>query len=248
MVRGTEHRSTVPFTGARSPRSPSHRLAGTRLTLAHGLMVVAGLVTFVLVASVLQKREATVEVLVATSDIAAGATVTEADFDVVDISAADPLLPVLLSQLPAGSVVTSALAAGEPLLRSDVVVAGGVASGRTFTLEVDRLVVDGLGLAIGDRVDVIGVDAGGRVGFVVVDVAVSRLPGDAQGSAFAAAASRSAWVTVTVDEAQALALSGARRLGAIELVRSTGAAPIDSAVTSTGMPGVAGAPIAEPGS
>jgi Flp pilus assembly protein CpaB len=197
---------------------------------------------------VLQRREATVEVLVATSDIAAGATVTESDFDVVDISAADPLLPVLLSQLPAGSVVTSSLTAGEPLLRSDVVVAGAVASGRTFTLEVDRLVVDGLGLAIGDRVDVIGVDADGRVGFVVVDVAVTRLPGTAQGSAFAAAASRSAWVTVAVDEAQALALSGAQRLGAIELVRSTGAGPIDMAVQPTEMLRPVATPSGEPDS
>ena len=63
----------------------------------------------------------------------------------------------------------------------------------------------------------------------VADAEVVRLPSPAGGSAFAAAGSRSAWVTVGIDEREALLLSAALGRGPVELVRSTGSPAIEIA-------------------
>ena len=213
------------------------RWSPSRVSFAHGLMVVAGLMTFVLVASVLRDREATVDVWVARSEVAAGSELTLADLDVVEIAATDPLLPSLLlaGPMPPVGRVRDVVGSGEPLLRSDLVAVDEVAAGRTFTIPIESVVLDGLGLSVQDRIDVIGLvsaDPSGSakgvetVAYVVVGVTVTRLPVSLEATAFAAASSRSAWVTVEVSEQQALELSAAIRHGDLQLVRSTGAEPI----------------------
>lgn len=198
-------------------------------------MVMAGLATFVLVASVLRDRSETVPVWILDADIAAGASVEPEDLVAVDVSADTPLLGPLLrvdDGVPIGRVRNDVVA-GEPLLASDLVPLDTASVGRTFTLPVDTMVVEGLGLIRGDRVDVIGSLDGSAagddvVGYVVVDVEVVRLPGAANSGAFAAASSRSTWVTVSIDDAQALLLSAALERGELQLVRSTGAVAIES--------------------
>ena len=212
----------------RSGRSPA------RPTLAHAMMILAGLLTFVLVASLLRDRDKTVEVWVAAESIESGTLIDTSQLAVVEVSANDPLLSSLLV---AGEVVLTgrvgaSLEKGEPLLRTDLVADGLVAAGRSFTIPVDSLVLDGLGLRVGDRLDVIGLAADDSVHYTIVDVAVTRLPGVGQTSAFSSASSRAAWVTVEVDEEQALALSQAILRGDLELVRSTGAEPIELTVSS----------------
>ncbi len=210
------------------------RQTPSRLTFAHGLMVVAGLLTFVLVAAILQDRQATAEVWVAAEGLSAGSTVDPSQLNVLELTADDPLLQWLVPATevaPAGRLRND-LAAGAPLLRSDLVPEESSAVGRTYTVPIDSLVLDGLGLRPGDRLDVIGVGADKNVRFVVVDVEVTRLPAAQQSSAFAATAGRSAWVTVQVDEEQALALSQARLNGQLELVRSTGAEALQSRLAS----------------
>jgi len=127
--------------------------------------------------------------------------------------------------VPVGRV-RHGVVAGEPLLARDLVAVDESRVGRTFTIPIDTMVVDGLGLIRGDRVDVIGSSPGGDVGYVVIDVEVVRLPGASTSGAFAAAGSRTTWVTVSIDDAQALALSAAIDRGAVQLVRSTGAVAI----------------------
>lgn len=191
-------------------------------------MVVAGLVTFVLVASVLQDRSETEDVWVVDADVAAGAEIAASDLAIVQVASDAPLLGSLLrvsDGVPIGRV-RNGVAAGEPLLASDLVAVDAAAVGRTFTIPIDTMVVDGLGLIRGDRVDVIGSAVGGDMGYVVVDVEVVRLPGVATSGAFAAAGSRTTWVTVSIDDQQALALSSALDRGEVQLVRSTGALAI----------------------
>lgn len=191
-------------------------------------MMVAGLVTFVLVASVLQDRSETEAVWVLDADIAAGAEISAADLAAVEIASDAPLLAPLLrvaDGVPVGRV-RSGVVAGEPLLASDLVAVDESSVGRSFTIPIDTMVVEGLGLIRGDRVDVIGSSRGGEMGYVVVDVEVMRLPGASTSGAFAAAGSRTTWVTVSIDDEQALALSAALDRGDVQLVRSTGAVAI----------------------
>lgn len=196
--------------------------------MAHGLMVVAGLLTFVLVGSVLRDRSATVEVWVGGEHLTAGSLITPTQLVAIELRADDPMLPALVTvgTLAVDSRLVDDLRAGEPLLRSDVAVDGETLSGRTFTLAVDSLVLDGLGLRVGDHLDVIGSDGADSFGYVVADVVITRLPGTAQSTAFASASSRTSWVTIEVDEVEALRLSEAQVHGDLQLVRSTGAAPV----------------------
>ncbi len=220
---------------ARQGRTP--RAVG-RLGLPHALMMIAGLATFVLVASVLQDRSETEQVWVVDADVAAGAAIEASDLVAVEVASDAPLLAPLLRAadgVPVGRV-RNGVVAGEPLLASDLVPVDELSVGRTFTIPIDTMVVEGLGLIRGDRVDVIGSYVGGDMGYVVVDVEVVRLPGASSSGAFAAASSRTTWVTVSIDDVQALALSAAIDRGEVQLVRSTGAVAIriDEPVSDVG--------------
>lgn len=209
------------------PQGRTPRTLG-RLGLPHALMVFAGLLTFVLVASVLQDRSETELVWMVDADVAAGAAIEASDLVAIEIDADAPLLGPLLrvtDGVPVGRV-RNGVVAGEPLLASDLVAVDASLVGRTFTIPIDTMVVEGLGLIRGDRVDVIGSFVGGDMGYVVVDVEVVRLPGASNAGAFAAAGSRTTWVTVSIDGSQALALSEAIDRGEVQLVRSTGAVAI----------------------
>ena len=200
-----------------------------RIGLPHVLMVFAGLATFVLVSSVLRDRSATTEVWVIGGDVPAGATLSDVDLVAVAVSTNEPLLPSLLDAsagVPSGTV-RHGLTTGEPLLASDLVAAEQASVGRTFTIPVESLVLDGLGLSRGDRLDVIGADPNGAMHYVMADVEIVRLPGVAASTAFAAASSRNAWVTVAINDREALRLSEALDRGDVELVRSTGASVIN---------------------
>lgn len=61
---------------------------------------------------------------------------------------------------------------------------------------------------------------------MVVDADVSRLPGEASSSG-AFATRQESFVTIQVDDSEALAVAAALRAGDIEIVRSTGADPLD---------------------
>ena len=213
----------------RPPRRGGRSITA-RIGAPHALMVVAGLATFVLVSSVLRDRPDGEPVWMVRSDVAAGAFLDANDLEPMLVSVDEPIAASLLpvdAGVPNGRV-RSGVVAGEPLLASDLVPVDQVVDGRSFTIPIDAVVLDGLGLIRGDRIDVIGADADGAMGYIVADVEVVRLPSETASSAFAAANSRSVWVTVAIDHRQALALSESLDRGEVELVRSTGAAPIRS--------------------
>lgn len=210
------------------------RRATVRPTLAHGLTVLAGLVTFVLVTSVLRDAGATVEVVIASARIEEGTPAVDAPLAGVAVDAGTPLLGALArpADLVEGRSLARSLEPGEPLLRSDLLPVEAGSALRTVAVPVERLVVEGLGLRPGDRVDVIAVAVDGAARYVVAGAEVARLPA-ASGSGLArTAGSATSWLTVRVGEEGALALASALGSGSVVVARSTGAEPV--AVVATG--------------
>ncbi len=199
--------------------------------MAHGLMVLAGLVTFVSVSATLADRSATAQVVVARDRLPAGQVLGEADFatsfDVVEVHADSPLLDgVANPELFVEGQLVRDLAPGEALRSADIVPIAEQSIARTFSLPVDAVVLAGLGLTLGDTIDVIGLDTEGQLSYVVVDAEIARLP-QAVSSQGAFATRQESFVTIRVGDADALALASALRAGDIEIVRSTGADPLD---------------------
>ncbi len=198
-----------------------------RFTLAHLVMVVAGLVTFVSVTAVLRERHETQEVAVARAEVPAGTALDASTlgdhFEVVAVRADSPMLGGVANPDVMGSgQLARTLTVGEPLLSSDLVPIDSGAGERTFTVGVDDVTLVGLGLQVGDRVDIIGSFSDGTFGYVVANVRVARLPVvDTTGGAFSVR--QESFVTVEVGEDDALRLASARQAGDIEIVRSTGA-------------------------
>lgn len=199
----------------------------TTFSLAHLLMVVAGLITFIAVAVVLRDRSAVLEVVVAGEALDEGSPVSSALMETVEIAANDPLAAyfVVVGTDVSGQYLARPIAKGEPILGSDLQIADEAPGRRTMTLPVDRLVLAGLGLRFGDRVDLIATTSDGASGFVVADVEVVRLPSSETLPGFGAAAAAS-WVTIEVSEAQALAIASAQATATVDVVRSSGASPL----------------------
>ncbi len=199
----------------------------TRLTLAHAAMITAGLATFVTVGSVLTERGAMVEVLVVAGDTASGTASSEIEVRTLAVRSDSAFLDSLVrpGELPPGMVLGHHVVAGSPLRQSDLVASGATVLHRTASVAVESVSIVGLGLVAGDRVDVIGLDSNERPTFVLIDVRVARLP-DSVGPDGLLSGPSGSFVTVEVDDAQALALVAAQRRGPIELLRSTGAPPV----------------------
>lgn len=199
--------------------------------MAHGLMVLAGVITFLTVNSVLRDRQETVEVVVAGHELLAGVGLSADAFQVVSIPADSDLVGQLATTNDIAHDVRLGrdLASGEPLLLTDIRT-GDVESGvRTLAIPVWRSTIEGLGLQTGDHVDLIGADADGQLSYVVVGSVISRLPsGSSTGGAFGGDTARDSWITVEISDRDALDLALAMRAGSIEVVRSTGAPRMDN--------------------
>lgn len=193
-------------------------------------MVLAALVTFLTVSSALRDRRETVEVLVAANDLERGRVVASSDFVAVAVPTSSASLQSWMTPAdqPVGQLVRG-MTGGEPLLRSDLfAVEDGLAS-RTFTVPLEDRILHGLGLIVGDRVDLVGVSREGLPSFVVGGVRVARLPTASTGSTLSGRLG-SGFLTVEVDERQVLALVAALRIDGVDVVRSTGATPVSVAL------------------
>lgn len=197
-----------------------------RFTLAHGLMVLAGLMTFVLVVNVLKDKSEKVEVLVAAADFNAGRIETTT----VQVDASDPLLPAIAKpgDFVEGMFVRRQLAQGDPILLSDLVLATDAKFQRTFNFELTDTQLDGLKVQAGDLVDVIGVEKSGAVVFVATGRPVVRV---SDGSSGSLGGIRKPNVTLGVSDLDAVRISAAWRNDDLHLVRSTGATPVDGSLT-----------------
>lgn len=204
-----------------------------RVSRAAALTWLAGSLAFVLTASVLRDRAEQVEVLVAAQDIPAGAEITDEMVRTSEIDADSPLVSGLvdLDGLRPGELAAVPISAGSALRTSDLAAAGRGDGLRSMSIEVDRAQAVGGGLAIGDRIDVIDV-VDGDATYVVRDAEVTSVPAAPTGRGITGGAGSSYFVVVRVDADDALALAAAIDRGALQVVRSTGATPIDEADAS----------------
>lgn len=199
-----------------------------RISRAAALTWLAGSLAFVLTASVLRDRAAQVDVLVADRDIAAGVEITEDMVRISQIDADSPLVAGLLDVdgLRPGELAAVPITAGSPLRGSDLAAAGRADGLRSMSIEVDRAQAVGGGLSVGDRVDVIDV-VDGEATFVVRDAEVTGVPAEPSGRGITGGAGNAYFIVVRVDADEALALAAAIDRGALQIVRATGAAPIE---------------------
>ncbi len=199
-----------------------------KLTLAHALMVLAGLMTFILVSAVLSDRRETEQVLVATIGAPAGSEVSALGLETVEVPVNHPLAGQFSTQ---GSVsgserIARDVEAGQPILTNDLLAAQDRVGVRTYAVQTDEVIIRGLRLRVDDRVDLIGVAEDGGVYFVVTDVVVSSLSTISDGTGFAASTT-SSYLTVEVSAEEALGLSAALRRGDLDVLRSTGAQAVN---------------------
>ncbi|MEZ5342963.1 MAG: hypothetical protein R2706_16420 [Acidimicrobiales bacterium] len=145
----------------------------------------------------------------------------------VQVAANDPLVGFYVvggTDLD-GSYLARSILEGEPVLRTDLEQAEQAPGRRTMSIPVAPLVVSGLGLRVGDKIDLIATTAAGESTFVVTGVEVVRLPGAEVIPGFGSA-STSSWVTIEVSDQQALAVAAAEANATVDLVRSSGAVPL----------------------
>ncbi len=183
-------------------------------SVSHGVIVVAGLLTFVLVASALADRRATIEIAVVEGDHAAGSAlvVRSVEVPVDETSPVDRWVDP--SDLGADAVALATLRDGDPLLASQVGVE--LDDQRTAVIDVERSVIEGLDLRVGSTVDVVATGDDGA-SFVLRDVVVVRVPSGLGDGLLSSTGEQ--WVAVAVDDREALALAEASE-GGVHLMRS----------------------------
>ena len=198
-----------------------------RFGLAHGLMALAALSVFVLVASLTADRSRRVAVAVAATDVAAGAVLTPAVVRPAELPAGSDLAGTVatVEGLRTGTwVATRPIPAGDPVARSAVVPGPARNRLRSMSVPVPEENAVGGALVVGDTVDVVDV-ADDRAHFVVTGAQVTKVPQAASPGGLTGGGPRRFYVVVDVDEAGALALARALADGKVDVVRSTGAHP-----------------------
>lgn len=205
------------------PQPPPRRKLSSRVGLLHLVALGSGLVAFLLILTWMRGQEDLVEVAVAADVIRSGNVVTEGMLEFVEVPAAASFRERFVSAEEAevlrGSVATRTIASGEPLLDSDLRTVDTPAGLRAMSIPLDVNRAVGGELAVGDRVDVIGLDGRGPH-YIATDLEVLDVPG-ARASTFGATTGYA--VTLAVDDEQALALAGALEHGDLHVLRSTGA-------------------------
>ncbi|MFO7548907.1 MAG: RcpC/CpaB family pilus assembly protein [Acidimicrobiia bacterium] len=197
-----------------------------RVSGGHLLMAAAGILALVANLAVLRGRDERVPILVAAGDIPVGSVLGAADFRAEEI-AADPgvlaaLLPASAAQETEGMITTRPIGAGSPLSPRDLRPAAASSERRAMAIPVEPERAVGGAIAIGDRVDIVGV-RDGVAGFVltgaeVIDVSARDTAALGPVTGF--------YIVVAVDADEALRLALALAEGRIDVVRSTGAPPV----------------------
>lgn len=178
----------------------------------------------------LQDRNQSVAILVAARDLPIGSvlriqSVTQAALP-SDSSLARVLIPADQLQTRTGWLIERAVRAGEPLRWSDLRDATASDGSRAMSIPIDPEHAVAGSVRVGDVVDVIAV-YDGTARWVLVGAPVIEV-GDVS-SRDGIGGTRPYTVTVSVNEQAALRLAWAVRDATVEVVRATGAPPIDAA-------------------
>lgn len=202
--------------GSRRRRRPaaSHLLVGLAVVLAFVLNLLA-----------LQGRGDTMMVAVASQPLAAGSPLTPAMVRMTAIPASFEAVGSMISEAELDSVhgwvVQRAVSEGGLIERSNLAEPAASSGLRAMSIPVPMARASGGALLAGDRVDVIAVSDGqGR--FVVSGVEVLSVAGGGTGFS-----SVDFHLVVAVTAEEAIALAEALGSGGVDVIRSTGAIPMD---------------------
>lgn len=210
-------------------------------------MVLSGLLAFLLTLSLIRGRAETFRIAVAGRDIAAGTKVTPEEFRFVDVGGLGSstlrtfLQPGTLGEV-SGWVAATSISEGDPVTRSEFRPPSAPGGLEAMSVPLDPDLAVGGALAPGDVVDVIAVQ-GGTASYLVRGAQVLAVHSGAVAGLGAGSSGFS--VTIAVDSSSALAIAAAISAGngAVQLVRSTGAAPQSAQPPPTG----AASPTPSPG-
>jgi Flp pilus assembly protein CpaB len=190
-------------------------------------MVLAAVLAFVTNLMVLRGLDETRPAIVATERIEAGRIIAADDLSVAEVDVADALYATLLpgqqSQGLVGMVAARTIAAGHLLGVDDLRPASAPSSQRAISIPIDIEHAVGGGIEPGDRVDLIAV-IDGSPQYILTGTEVLEVPSAARGSLTTATGY---FVVVAVDAQEALAVAAAIHSGEIEIVRSSGASPVE---------------------
>ena len=202
---------------ARAMRGQRRGLA-ERVTLPMLLGVVAALLGFVAALGVLRDRRQTFEVLVPVERVPAGATLTAENTRVDEVAGSVAFSGGLADASMLGSVVGRTLEPGEPVLLSSIAGETAQSSKQVMPLPIGSWAVTGGEVELGDRLDVI--DTRGDVAeYVLRNAIVVGRSGDGGGGL---TASSELWVSVEVEEDQALVVAELIAANDFVIVRSGG--------------------------
>ena len=199
------------------------RRLNARFGTAHLVAVVAGLATALLLLAWTRTQEDVVAVVVAASEIRAGTTVEAGELSVIDLPASAQVVSVMI---PGGSldgvvgqVAVRSINVDEPLLASDVRPAVDESGRRAMSISLPSSNAVGGELAAGDIVDVLVV-SDDLTRFVADQVPVLAVP--ASSSTGLVTSPGGWWVTLAVEDLEALEIADGVEHGTVYLLRSTG--------------------------
>ena len=220
------------FPSSDPPRGGREKNAGRRRRLPtisgiHLLIITTGILAFVGNLALLRGGEdAWGQVAVSRHDLAPGRPLQLDDLRLAPVDVEESIASGLVSdsELDAylGWVITRHVAAGSLLAKTDLrsPLAGSTSRAMSFPIEPDHAV--GGDLMAGDRVDVIRVDED-QARFVATDLEVLDVPVRSEGGLNL---SGGYYLVMAVNERTALALALALAHGQVEVLRSTGSAPV----------------------
>jgi pilus assembly protein CpaB len=187
-------------------------------------MVLAAVLAFATNVIVLRNQEETRSVVVAARTIEAGRSLTASDLISTEVDIDDDLFATLVPWERAstleGMVAGRAVKAGHLVVASDLRPPAAPDELRAISIPVDPEHAVGGDLLAGDRIDLISVAESGT-SYVLSGAEVLSVPAQGRGSL---TGTTGFYVVVAVDSDEALSVAEAIRTGAIEVVRSTGAA------------------------
>jgi Flp pilus assembly protein CpaB len=208
----------------REPIPPVQRNLLSRVKLGHITMALAALLALVFNLAVLQGNQATAEVAIAAGDIEAGTTLTESHLSVAEVPADDLLSGRFVSgdliDSAVGKLATRSIAAGDPILESDLLSVDNRDGLRAMSIPIEQSQAVAGRLSAGDSVDIVMVVEGVAT-YIATGIEVLEVPGVDSN----ALGGRTGYApTVAVNAAQALHIAAALDTGEVHIVRSTGSA------------------------
>ena len=200
----------------------------TRVSAAHLLMVLAGVLAFATNLVVLRNLDETRAVAVAAIDLPAGRTLEAIHIRAVEVDVEEEvyarLIPWAEATTLVGQVSAHPIGEGDLVQPGDFRDASGPAGLRSMSIPIDAEHAVGGQLGSGDRIDLILVgDDGPRYVLAGAEVLAVSATGE-----LGALGSGDFYIVVAVDADAALRVAQAIRDGRIEVVRSTGSDLVES--------------------